>query len=198
MWRNLWHGGLPACRRHPTPWGCTRLFELRHASGDLVPAQVSGCAAPPIRSDILTSDIGMSLRDRQSSGLARLVPSTLVAGGPRGPGCYATPLALGSGRRCLSGRAVTPGRLITQHRPAAHQELTRQRHDRLLLAGLAATQPLVDGPGPVVVTQHDPGALDQQLAQQRRAAARDAAAPVQLARLVLARHQPDVGGDLLA
>src|SRR5215831_1149039 len=67
--------------------------------GELVPAQVSGYAAPPIRSDILTSDIGTSLRDRQSSELARLVPSTLAAGGPRGPGGYATPFALGSGRR---------------------------------------------------------------------------------------------------
>ena len=46
----------------PTPWGCTRLFELRHASGELVPAQVSGYATPPIRSDILFSDKGLSLR----------------------------------------------------------------------------------------------------------------------------------------
>src|SRR5262245_56593003 len=101
MRRNLRHGRLTDGHRHATPWGCTRLFELRHASGELVPAQVSGYAAPPIRSDILTSDIGMSPKDRQSCGLARLVPSTLVAGRPARPGCSTDPFVLSSGRRGL-------------------------------------------------------------------------------------------------
>src|SRR5436305_1975586 len=166
--------------------------------GEVVPAQLSGYAATPIRSDILSSDIGMSLKDPPSCGLARLVPSTLASAGPARPGRYTTGPALDSGRRCPRGRALTPRRLVAQHGPAADQELTRQGHDGLLLAGLAAAEPLVDGPRPAVVAEHDPGALDQQLPQQRRAAPRDAAAAVRLARLVLARHQAGVGRDLLA
>src|SRR6516225_4853718 len=98
-----------------TPWGCTRLFELRHLVGDAVPAQVSGYAAPPIRSDMLHRDSDVSLRHRQSFGLARLTPSTLVVGGlreagllhdavgprlrparPRRPGCHARVSGLGA------------------------------------------------------------------------------------------------------
>ena len=37
-----------------------------------MPAHLSEYAAPPIRSDILTRDIGVSRRDRPSCGLARL------------------------------------------------------------------------------------------------------------------------------
>src|SRR5438309_8828356 len=115
MRRNLRHGRLTDRRRPTTPWGCTRLFELRHAWGDGVPAQVSGYAAPPIRSDILFRDTHMSPGDRPSCELARRAPSTLAAGGLRRPGCSTTVLAPGSGRRRLGGRAVTPGRLVTQH-----------------------------------------------------------------------------------
>src|SRR5262245_4953432 len=161
MWRNPRHGCLAGCHRHTTPWGCTRLFELRHARGEPVPAQASGYAAPPIRSDILSSDSGVSLRDRPSCGLTRLVPSTLAAGGPARPGHYMTALVPDSGRRRPCGRAVTPGRLVPQHRPTADQELARQRHDGLLLARLAAAEPQVHGPRPAVVAQHHPGALDQ-------------------------------------
>src|SRR5262245_9482646 len=64
-----------------TPWGCTRLFELRHVTGELVPAQLSGYAASLIRSDMLGSDEPMSLGHRHSCELTRLVPSTLTAGG---------------------------------------------------------------------------------------------------------------------
>src|ERR1700756_4212632 len=104
--------------------------------GEVVPAQLSGCAAPLIRSDILIGDTGMSLRDRQSCELARLVPSALAAGGGAQARRYTTLLAPASGWRCLSGRTVMPRRLIAQHRPAADQELARQRHDGLLLARL--------------------------------------------------------------
>src|SRR5262249_20883213 len=110
--------------------------------------------------------------------LTRRAPSTLAAGGPPGPTSYTTRLVPGSDWRGLCGRAVTPRRLVAQHRPATHQELACQRHDGLLLAGLAATKPLGDRPRPAVVPQHDPGAPDQQFPQQRRATPRDAATPV--------------------
>src|SRR5262245_15227594 len=124
----------PAAIRAPTPWGCTRLFELRHAGGDGVPAQVSGYAAPPIRSDILTRDTRRSRKNRPSCELARQVPSTFAAGGLAQAGLVRAAALLGSGRRCLRGRAVPPGRPVAQHRPAAHQELARQRPAGLLLA----------------------------------------------------------------
>src|SRR5262252_293918 len=101
MRRNLRHGRLTDSRPPTTPWGCTRLFELRHLVGELVPAQVSRYAASPIRSDILISDIGMSLRDRPSCELTRQVPSTLAAGGPAKAGCYTIGFVAGSGRRGL-------------------------------------------------------------------------------------------------
>src|SRR3954471_9784487 len=82
MRRNLQHGRLTDRRHHATPWGCTRLFELRHRVGETVPAQVSRYATPPIRSDILASDTRLSLRDRPSCELTRRVPSTLAVGRP--------------------------------------------------------------------------------------------------------------------
>src|SRR5262245_55692633 len=80
---------------------------------------------------------------------------------------------------------ITPGFLVTQHRPATHQNFARERHDRLLLAPLtAAGQPQVKAARPAVVTQHAPGAFHQQLTQQRRATLGDASAPIQFARLM--------------
>jgi len=74
----------PTADSHATPWGCTRLFELRHHVSENVPAQVSRYAASLIRSDILTSDMAMSPRDRQSCELTRQVPSTLATDGRDG------------------------------------------------------------------------------------------------------------------
>src|SRR5262249_60787028 len=88
-----------------TPWGCTRLFELRHCTGDRVPAQVSRYAAPPIRSDILASDIGGSPEDRPSCELTRPVPSTLAADGPGKAACHTRLVLADSGRHRLGRRA---------------------------------------------------------------------------------------------
>src|SRR5262249_44438724 len=47
------------------------------------------------------------------------------------------------GFRCRLG--ITPRLLVTQHGPRTHQDLARHRHDRLLLATLAAArEPQVD------------------------------------------------------
>src|SRR5579885_2198396 len=64
-------------RQPTTPWGCTRLFELRHLVSEAVPAQVSRYAASPLRSDLLASDSGLSQKHRPSCELTRPVPSTL-------------------------------------------------------------------------------------------------------------------------
>jgi hypothetical protein len=48
----------------------------------VVPAQLSGYAASPLRSDSLISDTGLSLRDRPSYELTRLVPSDVRSARP--------------------------------------------------------------------------------------------------------------------
>src|SRR5262249_47458513 len=72
--------------------------------------------------------------------------------------------------RFRAGLRITPGLAVTQHCPAAHQDLACQGDDRLLLAALAAAgEPLVEAAGPGVVTDHAPGAFDQHLPKERRA-----------------------------
>ena len=120
----------PTADNHATPWGCTRLFELRHRGGDRVPAQVSRCAAPPIRSDILIGDTGMSPRDRPSCELTRQGPSTLTAGGSGKAGCT---------RRCSSraqagaASAAGPSRQGDRSRSIAQQR-TRSLRARATIA----------------------------------------------------------------
>src|SRR5262249_24511298 len=67
-------------------------------------------------------------------------------------------------RRCLGPRWGLPPRLLApQQGPRPHQDLASPRHDRLLLAPLAAArEPQVDAARPAVVTQHAPGAFDQE------------------------------------
>src|ERR1700722_16116844 len=107
MWRILPYG----CRTDPdtTPWGCPRLFELRHRVDESVPAQLSKYAASPIRSDILIGDIRVSPRDRHSCELTRLVPRRWLGAASLRPGYSTTLLARGSRRHGLGGCVIAPG-----------------------------------------------------------------------------------------
>src|SRR5262249_3620557 len=135
-------------------------------------------AAPSFRSS--SCDSALSPPDRQSCGLTRLTSQRRLASPFTHRKTRLSLLSAGRRRRLL-----TPVAAVTHHGPATPQQPPRQRHDRLLLPRPPSAQPRVQRRRPAVVTQHGPGALDQQLAQHARPAARDPTAAVARAGLVL-------------
>src|SRR5262249_42734463 len=86
----------PSPAHGPTPWGCTRLFDLRHCPGDSMSRPTH--PDPPRRPFVRTSsgDSGLSHADRPSCELTRRAPlgrrfSRASAPGTSGPTCPSGP-----------------------------------------------------------------------------------------------------------
>ena len=92
------------------------------------------------------------------------------------------------------GRHGWPVRRIAQHRTSSFRASATTA---FFFDSPLRLQPQPGRPRPGVVPQAAPGALDQRRAQQPRPAAGDPAAAVGLPALVLPRHQPGVGADLV-
>src|SRR5262249_19337255 len=173
------------------------LPEDRRVHGPMAPAQISQYARRPFVTDSLREQSPVP-SDSPSCELTRRFPKrttsdqqSSISASPvlfRGGRCQCRPLLrlaallrfglttlLRRRQRLLRcGLRVAPWFSVAQHRPAPHQNLSRHGYDRLLLAPLAtARQPQVEVARPGVITQHAPGAFDQQLPQQRRTPLRD-------------------------
>src|SRR5262245_49681510 len=109
----------------------------------------------PRRPFVRTSfgDTGLSLPDRPSCGLTRQAPFGVPFSSCNGlrSRVLGFPPGFSDSGRCRRRRRLglgPPRSLVAQHGPTTYQQLARQRHDRLLLARLAPTQPQVHGPRP--------------------------------------------------